>query len=41
LFGTVDLGWVEWLRIVAVASFVFILVEVEKFYFRLWIRRKN
>jgi magnesium-transporting ATPase (P-type) len=41
LFGTVDLGWVEWLRIVAVASFVFILVEVEKFYFRLWGRRKN
>jgi magnesium-transporting ATPase (P-type) len=41
LFQTYALGWAEWLRIVAVALIVFILVEVEKLYFRLWGRRKN
>jgi magnesium-transporting ATPase (P-type) len=41
LFQTVSLGWDEWLRIGAVASSVFILVEVEKLFFHLWGRRKN
>jgi magnesium-transporting ATPase (P-type) len=31
LFQTYPLGWDEWLRIVAVASSVFVLVEAEKF----------
>ncbi|MDO8302850.1 MAG: cation-transporting P-type ATPase [Sedimentisphaerales bacterium] len=35
LFQTVSLGWAEWSRIVAVASSVFILVEIEKALFRL------
>jgi magnesium-transporting ATPase (P-type) len=35
LFHTVDLGWAEWLRIMAVASSVFILVEAEKLLLRL------
>jgi len=30
VFNTVALGWVSWLKIVGVASFVFVLVEVEK-----------
>jgi magnesium-transporting ATPase (P-type) len=41
LFQTYALGWAEWLRIAAVALTVFILVEAEKLYFRLWGRRKN
>jgi potassium/sodium efflux P-type ATPase len=40
LFNTVDLGWAEWLRIVAIASSVFIFVEIEKSLLRL-ISRKN
>jgi len=34
LFQTVSLGWAEWLRIIAVGSSVFILVEVEKLVLR-------
>jgi magnesium-transporting ATPase (P-type) len=35
LFHSVNLGWAEWLRIIAVASCVFILVETEKWLLRL------
>jgi hypothetical protein len=41
LFHTIDLGWAEWLRIIAVASSVFILVEAEKFLLRFARDRKN
>jgi magnesium-transporting ATPase (P-type) len=41
LFHTVDLGWAEWLRIIAVASSVLILVEAEKLLLRWWASRKR
>jgi hypothetical protein len=37
LFGTVDLDAHTWQVIVAVASSVFILVEIEKFFIRLFL----
>jgi magnesium-transporting ATPase (P-type) len=41
LFHTVGLGWAEWLRITAVASSVFILVEAEKLLLRWWTGHKR
>lgn len=41
LFQTVALGWNEWLRIIAVAFSVFILVETEKFLLRFARDRKR
>jgi len=34
LFGTTAIGWMDWLRIIAVASTVLFLVEIEKALFR-------
>jgi magnesium-transporting ATPase (P-type) len=41
LFGTAPLDGATWLRIVAVSSSVFVLVELEKFIFNLLERRKE
>jgi magnesium-transporting ATPase (P-type) len=41
LFGTVDLDAHAWLMIVAVASSVFILVEIEKLFIRLFLSKAN
>ncbi|MCK9397874.1 MAG: HAD-IC family P-type ATPase [Methylobacter sp.] len=40
LFGTVDIETYAWTRIIAVGSSVFILVEIEKFFIRLFVSPK-
>lgn len=35
LFGTYPLRWAEWLRIIAIAPSMFVIVEIEKAFFRL------
>jgi magnesium-transporting ATPase (P-type) len=41
LFQTVSLGWAQWSRILAVGFSVFVLVEVEKWFMRLWEDRRR
>ncbi|MBF0250637.1 MAG: cation-transporting P-type ATPase [Alphaproteobacteria bacterium] len=40
LFGTGDIGWDAWARIVAVASIVLFVVEIEKTILRRWRKRR-